>query len=58
MLIGVRLEESERGYVAEIRSPTLRIPTRIANLPSFFETIVPAVLVIKFSSIFNIDHLN
>ncbi|KAL0075029.1 hypothetical protein J3Q64DRAFT_1826215 [Phycomyces blakesleeanus] len=47
VLIGVRLEESERGYVAESRSSTLCIPTRIAHLPSFSKTMVPAVLIIK-----------
>ncbi|CAO3698426.1 unnamed protein product [Rhizopus stolonifer] len=46
-IIGIRFEKSERGYIAENVGRTLRMPIRIQNITRFFETIVPALLLVK-----------
>lgn len=49
-IIGIRFEESRRGYVAEYIGRTLRMPTKVQNTTHFFESMVSALLLVRVST--------
>jgi hypothetical protein len=46
-VIAVSLDDEGSGYVAQKIGPTLRMSTSPSKIPQFFETVVPAILLVK-----------
>jgi hypothetical protein len=46
-VITISLDGEGSGYVAQKIGPTLRMPTSPSTIPKFFQTVVPAILLVK-----------